>query len=118
MQRIVGNWREWVARYGWAEVWGVLTSYLGYFAGLHLTGSVVVGAFTASLGENVGYYGCIIWREIAGQMREGEPFSLTMLGRISRDLLYEFGLPELLDSFIVRPAATAVIAATARPAIG
>ena len=106
MQRIVGNWREWVARYGWAEVWGVLTSYLGYFVGLHLTGSMVVGAFAASMGENVGYYGCIIWREASEQRRQGEAFSLAMLGRISRDLLYEFGLPELLDSFIVRPAAT------------
>jgi hypothetical protein len=118
MQRIVSHWREWLARYGWAEVWGVITSYLGYFAGIHLTGSAVVGAFSASMGENVGYYGCIIWREIAGRRRSGAGISVTMLNSVGRDLLYEFGLPELLDSFIVRPSATYLAVATLGPTLG
>lgn len=118
MQQIVGNWREWVTRYGWAEVFGLLTSYLGYYAGFHLTGSVVVGAFSAAMGENVGYYGCIIWREIAERRRNGGRFSSAMGRKIAGDMLYEFGLPELLDSFIVRPAATFLAVTVLGPGVG
>ena len=118
MQRIAGNWREWVTRYGWAEAWGILTSYLGFFAGLHLSGSPVVAAFFASMGENVGYYGCIIWREIAARRRlEQSPLG-PLLRNTARDLLYEFGLPELLDSLIVRPATTYLAVALFGPGVG
>ena len=106
MLRIAENWRAWIARYGWAEVWGIVTSYLGYFAVFHLTGSPVTAAFGASFGENVGYYGCIFWREFATRMRAGQPLNAAMASAVSRDLLYEFGIPELLDSFVVRPATT------------
>ena len=106
MGRFANNWREWVSRYGWAELCGLATSYLGYFAGAQFSGSAAAGAYSASAGENVGYYGCLIWREIASRLASGERLSGAMLVRTARDLLYEFGLPETLDFLIVRPAST------------
>lgn len=106
MERIAKNWREWLARYGWAELWGILTSYLGYFGALAMLRGSIAASYGASIGENVGYYGCIIWREIASRRRAGQRISPPMFAQTGRDLLAEFGVPELLDSFIVRPAAT------------
>ena len=100
------NSRVWVARYGWAEIAGVVTSYIGYFGTLKVTNSSIAGAFGAAMGENVGYYACIIWRELRARRRAGEALSLSMLARTAWALILEFGVPELLDSFIVRPGST------------
>ena len=118
MERIARNWREWVSRYGWAAIWGLVTSYLGYLAGAEVGGSTLSGAFAASLGENIGYYGCVIWREIKLRLSSGERLSVLMLRRTAGDLLYEFGLPESLDFLIVRPGTTYTAVTLFGPAFG
>jgi hypothetical protein len=100
------NSRGWVARYGWAEVAGIVTSYLGYFGTVKVTHSGIAGAFGAAISENIGYYTCIIWRELRERRCNGEALSLPMLVRTAWALLLEFGVAELLDSFIVRPGST------------
>ncbi len=103
---VFSSWREWLNRYGLAEIWGTVASYAGYFLGHHLSDSQIVGAYSAALAENVGYYGCILWREIVHHRKQGHAVSIGLASTVLRDLFYEFGLAELLDSFIVRPAAT------------
>lgn len=102
----VAKSRLWIARYGWAEVASIATSYLGYFSTVHVTQSTIAGAFGAAIGENVGYYSCIIWRELASRRRMGETFTPKMLAKTAWALLLEFGVAELLDSFVVRPSAS------------
>ena len=61
-----------------------------------VTGNAVLAAYGGALGENVGYYGVIIAREL----RSGDSFL-----RCCRNLLLEFGPAELLDSGLIRPLA-------------
>jgi hypothetical protein len=113
-----GKTREWIGRYGWAEFWGVVTSYLGYYITRQLTTSSIAASFGASFGENIGYYGCILWREVSTRRRAGEALNSKTLGAITRDLLYEFGLAELLDFLIVRPGVTFLAVAMFGSAVG
>jgi hypothetical protein len=110
--------REWIGRYGWAEFWGVITSYLGYYITHQATTSSIAASFGASFGENIGYYGCILWREISARRDAGEGWTSRTFGALTRDLLYEFGLAELLDFLIVRPGVTFLAVAMFGSAVG
>ena len=74
-----------------------------------LTGSDVAAAYGGSLGENVGFYGVIVGREVWQDARAardaGERYRLPHAIRTSANLLIEFGIAELLDSTLVRPLA-------------
>ena len=78
-----------------------------------------LAALGGTWGENVGYYATIIARDLrARRMRDGR---LTTGGVLltCRDLVLEFGGAELLDTFLVRPAAMfALIALTGNLPLG
>jgi hypothetical protein len=99
-------WREWISRYGFAEICGTIGSYIGFYGAYLSLGSLVAASFGAAIGENVGFYGCIAVREIAQLRRSGRPMSTMAIMRIGRALVYEFGAAELIDFAIVRPGAT------------
>lgn len=107
------SWRrkgaEWLERYGVAEVAGLCTAVVGSFAVRALTGSEIAAAYGGAMGENVGYYGVIIGREVVRDRRAAfalnRSYGLFGAGRTARNLLFEFGLAELLDSTVLRPLA-------------
>jgi hypothetical protein len=103
MQFIARNWRTWVARYGWAELFGTMGSYVGYYLAHALIGISAMAAYGAATGENIGFYGYFMWRTRRDQRLQGtgQTFARTL-----RDLVYEFGTAELLDFLIFRPGAT------------
>jgi hypothetical protein len=106
---VLGNpakWREWISRYGWAEVSGTIGSYLGFLIVNALTHSLVAASFGAALGENIGFYGAIFAREHAERRRAGDTPSARQYLAIAKTLIHEFGAAELLDFVIVRPATT------------
>ncbi len=92
---------HWLDRFGWAELAGLATSYIGY----HLIASTGVGgvaaAFGAAIGENVGYYSVIFLRDLRGQ-----PVDQRQPGRVARAMLHDFGIAEGLDTLILRPGLT------------
>jgi hypothetical protein len=92
------KWREWAGRYAPAEAMAVLTAYGGFYAAHWGTGSLGAAGFGASLGENVGFYGWLLFRDWFVSERS--------LGKVAKDLIIEFGFAEIFDSFLVRPAAT------------
>jgi hypothetical protein len=100
------KWLEWLKRYGWAEAWGTIGSYLGFFIARRLTGSDIAASYGAALGENFGFYGCMIAVELKYHKRQGHHWSASALTGIGRKLVYEFGGAELLDFSIVRPGST------------
>jgi len=110
------TWRakaaEWVKRYGVAEVAGLCTAIVGSFAVRALTGSEIAAAYGGAMGENLGYYGVIVGREVAQDRRAaiglGRGYGLLGAGRTARNLLLEFGVAELLDSSLLRPLAMAL----------
>lgn len=107
------SWRrkgaEWLERYGVAEVVGLCTAVLGSFAAHALTGSEVAAAYGGAMGENVGYYGVIIGREVVRDQRaataSSRGYGLAGAARTARNLLFEFGVAEVLDSAVLRPLA-------------
>ncbi len=112
-----GKGGEWLRRYLPAEVAGTLAALVGgLLAGV---GHPALAALGGTWGENAGYYGTILARDLrARRDREGR---LTPGGalRTARNLALEFGGAELLDSFLVRPAAMyALIAATGNLPLG
>jgi hypothetical protein len=87
----------WLGRYLPAELVCSLTALLGAWAAATLTGSTAATALAGTWGENVGFYGMILGREIIQR-------DLRALPAILRDLVLEFGLAEALDSLLLRPA--------------
>lgn len=99
VRRVTG----WLRRYLPAEAVGTVCAVLGgLLAG---AGAPALAALGGAWGENAGYYGTMLARDLrARRAREGR---LTAGGalRTIRGLALEFGGAEVLDSFLVRPAA-------------
>ena len=103
---------DWLRRYGIAELLGtvgaLLAAYLAKTAELPL---VAIG-YAGAIGENVGFYGTIVLRQVAADRRlaanAGERYRATHVWHTARELLLEFGPAELLDSLVVRPFAMAL----------
>jgi|tagenome__1003787_1003787.scaffolds.fasta_scaffold20891122_2 hypothetical protein len=107
------SWRrkgaEWLARYGVAEVAGLCTAFVGAFAARALTGNEIAAAYGGAMGENFGYYGIVIGREVVRDRRAahvlGRRYGAAGAARTARNLLFEFGIAEALDSTVLRPLA-------------
>jgi hypothetical protein len=92
---------HWLRRYIPSEILGTTTALLAAWAAMSATGSVAVAALAATWGENVAYYGLMLVRDLrAGSCRSPREALLTL-----RNIVLEFGPAELLDSFLIRPAA-------------
>jgi hypothetical protein len=98
-----GKAAEWLRRYLPAEVLATLCALLGgVLAG---AGGPALAALGGTWGENVGYYGTMLTRELrARRARKGRLTPAAVL-RTIRNLVLEFGGAELLDSLLIRPAA-------------
>ena len=87
----------WLRRYLPAELVCTVTGLLGAWAAAVLTGSPAAIAVAVTWGENVGFYGMMLGREIAQRGKRS-------LSPIIYDLILEFGLAEALDCLLLRPA--------------
>jgi hypothetical protein len=103
---------DWLRRYGTAEVVGIgaalIAARLAESAGLH----AIALAYAATIGENLGFYGTIVARQVAHDVRlaraVGDRYTGRRIWKTTRDILIEFGPAELLDSFVIRPLAMGV----------
>ncbi len=104
-----GKLLEWLKRYGLPEAAGITTAYAGYLLTHAATSSLVAASYGGALGENVGYYGVIVTRELHGDAltarRTGQPYRWRGVLATFRNLFVEFGLAEILDSVLLRPLA-------------
>ena len=102
----------WLRRYGVAEVAGVCVALLAAWAADAVGAPLVVVAYAATAGENIGFYGTIVGRQVALDRRlaagEGDRYSIAHLCRMTFELVLEFGPAELLDSVLIRPLAMGV----------
>jgi hypothetical protein len=110
---VFANWRDWAARFVPAEIAGIAGSYAGYFLVAGSGISPIAAAFAAAIGENCGYYTVVFlrdWFALAPEKRK--------LATVLRAMLHDFGVAEVLDTFIVRPGMTLAAAALFGPAWG
>ena len=74
-----------------------------------LTRNEIAAAYGAVLGENLGFYGLIVARELRSDRRlahaHGQHYGTRGALRTAASLMLEFGPAEALDSIIIRPAA-------------
>src|SRR5689334_19603958 len=86
---------EWLRRYGIAELIGTCTALAGAWLVQRLGGNAVAAAYGGALGENVGFYGTIVARELAAERRgaraAGVAFGPLCALRTAGALLIEFG---------------------------
>ncbi|TGE22421.1 hypothetical protein E5K00_19465 [Hymenobacter aquaticus] len=102
------NVREWLKRYGPAELLSVGATLAAAGLGFELTGSYVAAALAGTWAGNVAYFGYILALDIRQTRRRrraaGQPYTGRVLLRNLRALVVEFGLAELFDSLLIRPA--------------
>jgi ornithine decarboxylase len=86
----------WFWRYLPLEIVGLLAAVGAGLATYATTGNAVTTAFAASIGESIGFYSAALVAE----------FVRTRSLRVSvRNLVVEFGVAEVADTLLVRPAA-------------
>jgi hypothetical protein len=94
--------KEWLWRYLPAEVFALIGVFIGGTLANLLFHNSVATALFGTLGENVGFYGKILYKDI--QVRKKKDEKITFLGmlKVLRDTIMEFGIAEYLD-LIIRP---------------
>jgi hypothetical protein len=100
------GWRFWVRRYGRAEVACLVGMLAASLLAARLTGSPPLLAAAAIGGATVGFYGVLVV-DVASEQRRalpGPPHLGRLAVRTALLLAAEFGVAELLDTFLWRPA--------------
>ncbi len=94
-------------RYGPAEIAGTLGALICGVLVNQITGNRVATAFAGTWGENLGFYGTMIGREIYASHQQHRakdlPYGLGSFLKNLRNVMLEFGLSETMDSFVLRP---------------
>ena len=106
--RPAGWWRAWRDRFGLAEVCGTLAAVAGFAAGYAQAGSLLAAAALATVGEAIGFYGCIAAKTGAAARR-----ATIHLGGWRRlaagawhavhEQLASCAVAETVDGFLIRP---------------
>jgi hypothetical protein len=95
--------KEWVLRYGPAEIistiFAVTISYITY----NTTENAIMTAFAGVWGENIGFYGCLFFRDYNKSFQDQQISLIRKVYINSRNLFVEFGVAEIADSFLIRP---------------
>lgn len=114
--------RDWLLRYGPAEVAGIACAYLASFGVRHTTGSSLLGAYAAAWGETIGYASVVMIRdylaEIRASRRRGRRTPIRDAGSVATGLLAEFGPAGVIDTFVTRPFTMALGAKLFGPLLG
>ena len=100
--------REWIKRYGLAEIISLTATVLFSWITFELTKNNITTALIATWTGNVGYFGTILIQDIQlaiGTLRsKGKAYSLETFYQNVRALFIEFGVAEIFDTFLIRPA--------------
>ncbi len=57
----------------------------------------------ATWGENIGYYGKVLFSEIKARLKIDSKITFPGIYKTCRNMIVEFGPGEILDSFLIRP---------------
>lgn len=100
--------REWLLRYGPAELLSLLATLAAAAAAEHAGASGIGVALAATWAGNLAYFGLIlgqdVWRTRRTLHGQGRAYTMGVFGRNLRALVVEFGAAEALDSLLIRPA--------------
>ncbi len=97
--------KEWFSRYAPAEMAGIVGTLVCGIVTQNLFNNAIWTALAATWGENLGYYTWIIYKEFESHVANTKKANLSLFFRVIKDVVFEFGPGELLDSSIIRPFA-------------
>ena len=102
--------KEYLKRYGLAELISKATFALGYKLAYDYSGDELFASYVATQCGNVGYYTPVVIKDIVGTKREyqlkGRKFGMKDLGVVLGKCAVEFGPPGVGDSLVTRPLIT------------
>jgi hypothetical protein len=106
--RVKSNLKKWVKRFLPAEIVGTLFAIISAWIASSLNANRVGIAFTASIAETVGFYLTIMVTDalLIREQLKHQHRSLklpALLFTTLKNMVLDFGLAELADSFAVRP---------------
>ena len=90
----------WASRYLPAEICGLVFGGISMKIASLIHPSALLVGFIFTFGENLGYYGFIFFREL---------YRKKSITTCLSNITFEFGIPEILDSLIVRPFLIAIL---------
>jgi hypothetical protein len=96
---------EWIKRYLVAEIFALIGAVAGGTILNLIFHNSVLTALGGTWGENSGYYGYIISKDLEQRKAKGEKIFPSGILKVTRGIILEFGVAEYLDSFLVRPSA-------------
>lgn len=100
-KKIIG----WLKRYWPAEIVAFICALTGGIVVHNIFNNAILSAFAATWGDNIGYYGTIIFRDLRVIQKIHKKISAPAVVKVFRNLFLEFGSAEFLDSFVIRPFA-------------
>ena len=121
--RRAGWRRAWRNRFGLAEVCGTLGAVAGFAAGYAQAGSLLAAAALATIGEAIGFYGCIAAKTGAAARRatahlDGWRRLAAGAWHAVREQLASCAVAETVDGFLIRPGCLVGAAWLLRPLPG
>ncbi|RYD55434.1 MAG: hypothetical protein EOP56_16125 [Sphingobacteriales bacterium] len=100
--------REWLKRYLPAEVISVAATVLSALIAYELSGNRIATALISTWAGNIGYFGYIILFDVFETRRtlhsQDRPYTSAIFYKNIKALAVEFGIAEVLDSLLIRPA--------------
>jgi hypothetical protein len=105
-------WRAWRARFGLAEVCGTVAAVAGFAAGYLPGRSVLAAAGLATLGESIGFYGCVGAKAALAACRAtahlaGARRVVAGVWHAITEQLASCAVAEALDFVLIRPGCVA-----------
>jgi hypothetical protein len=121
--RPAGWWRAWRDRFGLAEVCGTLGAAAGFAAGYAQAGSLLAAAALATIGEAIGFYGCIAAKTGTAARRatahlDGWRRLAAGAWHAVHEQLASCAVAETVDGFLIRPGCLIGAAWLLRPLPG
>jgi hypothetical protein len=100
--------KEWVQRYLPAEILSLIATLVTCLVVFKTTGSHVTTALAGTWAGNIAYFGYILVADVRKTyltcQLNANSYRFSTFIRNFRALLVEFGLAEVVDSFLIRPA--------------
>lgn len=105
--RITTKARRWLKRFLLAELIGTITAVVASYISFLSIHNEIVAAYAGSIGETVGFYATIYRHDMLVKNRKlketNERPSLADYLHIAKDMVFDFGAAEMVDSLLLRP---------------
>jgi hypothetical protein len=99
--------KEWIKRYLPAEVFDAIGGILGASIAFHFSNNLLIAAYAGTLGDSLFFYSYLLIKDSIDTRKQKkikkQKYTCKDFLKNIRNLTFEFGPSEPLDTFIVRP---------------